>query len=116
VSEEERRLSRAYEAFNARDIDAALALTRPDVDWQNGMEGGREHGHEAVRVYWTRQFGLIDSHIDPVRFSSDEAGRTVVDVHQIVRDLQGELLSEGDVQHVFTFRDGKIARMDIREP
>ena len=43
-------------------------------------------------------------------------GRIVVDVHQIVRDLQGELLSEGDVQHVFTIRDGKIARMDIREP
>ena len=38
----------------------------PDVDWPNGMEGGREHGHAAVRDYWTRQFGLIDSHVEPL--------------------------------------------------
>jgi ketosteroid isomerase-like protein len=51
LSEEERLLRRAYAAFNARDIDAALALMHPDVDWPNGMEGGREVGHEAVRTY-----------------------------------------------------------------
>ncbi len=110
----ERLLRRAYAAFNARDIDGALALTRPDVDWPNGMEGGRELGHDAVRAYWTRQFGLIDSHVEPVGFSEDDQGRIVVDVDQVVRDLDGELLSEQRVQHVYTLRDGLIARMDIR--
>ena len=52
----EELLRRAYAAFNARDIDGALALMHPDVDWPNGMEGGREHGHDAVRAYWERQF------------------------------------------------------------
>jgi hypothetical protein len=112
---EERLLRRAYEAFNARDIDGALALAKPDVDWPNGMEGGREHGHAAVRAYWTRQFGMIDSHVEPVGFSTDEGGRIVVDVHQVVRDLEGNLVSEGDVQHVYTLEDGLIARMDIHE-
>jgi hypothetical protein len=110
----EQLLRRAYEAFNARDIDGALALMHPDVDWPNGMEGGRELGHDAVRAYWTRQFGLIDSHVEPVGFGEDEEGRIVVDVDQVVRDLDGALLSEQRVQHVYTLRDGLIERMDIR--
>jgi hypothetical protein len=115
VTDEERLLRRAYDAFNARDIDAALACAHTDVDWPNGMEGGREHGHSAVRDYWTRQFGLIDSHVEPLRFTPDDEGRIVVDVHQVVRDLDGNLVSEQDVQHVYTLRDGLIERMDIRE-
>jgi hypothetical protein len=113
-ADEERLLRRAYEAFNARDIDGALALMHPDVDWPNGMEGGREVGHGAVRAYWTRQFELIASRVDPTAFSTDEEGRVVVDVHQVVRDPEGELISEGEVQHVYTFRDGLVERMDIR--
>jgi hypothetical protein len=107
-------LRRAYAAFNARDIDRALAVMHRDVDWPNGMEGGRELGHDAVRAYWTRQFGLIDSHVDPVGFSDDDQGRVVVDVHQVVRDLDGALLSEQRVEHVYTLREGLIARMEIR--
>jgi hypothetical protein len=38
----------------------------------------------------------------------------VVDVDQVVRDLDGELLSEQRVQHVYTLRDGLIVQMDIR--
>jgi hypothetical protein len=110
---EEQLLRRAYDAFNARDIDGALALMHPDVDWPNGMEGGREHGHEAVRAYWTRQFGLIDSHVEPVGFERDDQGRIVVDVHQVVRDLEGSVLSDGRVRHVYTLRDGLVSRMDI---
>jgi ketosteroid isomerase-like protein len=106
-------LRRAYAAFNARNIDRALAVMHPDVDWPNGMEGGRELGHDAVRDYWTRQFGLIDSHVEPESFE-DVDGKIVVEVHQVVRDVNGALLSDQQVEHVYTLRDGLIARMDIR--
>jgi hypothetical protein len=115
LTEEERLLRRAYEAFNARDIDGALALMHPDVDWPNGMEGGRERGHAAVRAYWTRQFGMIDSHVEPDRFEVDGEGRIVVDVLQIVRDLEGAVLSDSRVRHIYSFRDGLVARMAIEE-
>jgi ketosteroid isomerase-like protein len=107
-------IRRAYEAFNARDIDAALELMHPDVDWPNGMEGGRELGRDAVRAYWTRQFGLIDSHVEPIGVTEDYEGRLVVDVHQVVRDLDGAVISDQRVEHVYTLRDGLISRMDIR--
>jgi hypothetical protein len=116
VTDNERLLRRAYELFNARDIDGALALMHSDVDWPNGMEGGRERGHAAVRDYWTRQFGIIDSHVDPIGFEEDDEGRVVVDVHQVVRDTTGKLLSEGNVQHVYTIRGGLVERMDIESP
>jgi ketosteroid isomerase-like protein len=115
LTEEERLLRRAYNAFNARDIEGALELMHPDVDWPNGMEGGRERGHAAVRAYWTRQFGLIDSHVEPGGFEEDEDGRLVVEVRQVVRDIEGAVLSDGRVRHAYTFRDGLVARMDIEE-
>jgi hypothetical protein len=34
-------LAHTYAAFNGRDIDAVLAVMHPEVDWPNGMEGGR---------------------------------------------------------------------------
>jgi ketosteroid isomerase-like protein len=110
----EQLLRRAYEAFNARDLDGALALMHPDVDWPNGMEGGREVGHDAVRAYWTLQWQLIDPKVEPESFAENEHGRVVVAVHQVVRDLDGGVVAEQRVEHVYTLRDGLIERMDIR--
>lgn len=108
-------LQRAYATFNARDIDGALATMGPDVVWPNGMEGGTVHGHEGVRAYWTRQWGMIDPHVEPKTFDVDSAGRIIVGVHQVVRDLSGKLLVDRMVQHVYTLKDGLIQNMDIRE-
>jgi ketosteroid isomerase-like protein len=115
MSSNRQLLLAAYQAFNARDIDTILAMMRPDVDWPNGMEGGREHGRDNVRQYWTRQWGILDPHVEPVTIEDDETGRSVVRVHQVVHDLAGNLLADHFVEHVFTIRDGLIDRMDIRE-
>ena len=113
MAEHDDLLRRAYEAFNARDIDSALVLMHPDVDWPNGMEGGRVLGRAAVREYWTRQFQVIDSRVEPEGFTTDADGRVAVDVHHVVHDAAGELLSDGHVKHVYTVRDGLIERMEI---
>jgi hypothetical protein len=113
VVEHEAVLRRAYRAFNARDVDAAVALMDPDVDWANGFEGGRVLGRDAVREYWARQFESIDPTVEPQRFDVDADGRIVVEVHQVVRDKDGELLADQVVEHIYTVRDGLIARMDI---
>ena len=108
-------INRAYEAFNARDIDGALATMKPDVDWPNGMEGGRVNGYDAVRAYWTRQWSTLDPRVEPKTFEPDSAGRIVVGVHQVVREISGKLLLDRMVEHVYTLKDGLIHRMDIRE-
>jgi hypothetical protein len=108
-------LKRAYGAFNARDLDGALATMKTDVIWPNGMEGGVVHGHEGVRAYWTRQWGMINPHVDPESFSQDEAGRVIVSVHQVVRDLSGNVLFDRMVEHIYTLKDGLIQSMEIRK-
>jgi len=108
-------LKKAYGAFNARDIDGALATMRHDVEWPNGMEGGTVHGHDGVRAYWTRQWGMIDPHVDPETFDLDSSENVVVGVHQVVRDLSGKLLSDRMVEHVYSLKDGLIQSMTIRE-
>ena len=44
ADEREELLRGAYDAFNARDIERALVLMHRNVDWPNGMEGGRVQG------------------------------------------------------------------------
>ncbi len=108
-------LTLVYEKFNAREIDAVLARMDPHVDWPNGMEGGRVHGRDGLREYWLRQWSLLDPRVVPTRLTDDEKGRTVVDVHQVVRDLSGKILVDQMVQHIYTIQDGLIRRMDICE-
>ncbi len=115
ISKERDLLIFVYESFNRRDIDSILNVMHPEVEWPNGMEGGWVHGREGVRAYWTRQWGMVDPHVDPVLFEADDSGRIVVDVHQRVRDLAGAVLLDRMVQHVYLIKDGLIQRMDIRE-
>lgn len=109
-------LKEAYAAFNRRDIDGVVALMIAGVDWPNGMEGGRVHGREEVRAYWTRQWAVVDPHVEPVRIVERDSGDTAVEVHQVVRDLAGKILADQMVLHVYRIREGLIERMDIRDP
>jgi hypothetical protein len=44
-----------------------------------------------------------------------EAGKTDVRVHQRVRSLKGDVLSDTDLWHLYTIANGLIERMDIKE-
>src|SRR4028118_1146407 len=103
----------AYAAFNARDIDAALALMTPDVAWPKAFKGGFVHGSEEVRAYWTEQWSEINPHVEPVSFYSEEAGRILVDVHQVVRDLSGAVLADEHVGLRFTLEHSLIQAMEV---
>ena len=109
-------LRRTYRAFNARDVDTVLAVMHTDVDWPNAFEGGRVRGRELVRAYWARQFDQINPEVTPVAFAARDDGRVAVEVHQVVRSLDGEVISEGPVVHVYLFVDGLVQRMDVAEP
>ena len=113
MKEERELLQGAYRDFNARRLEAVLTRMQPDVVWPNGMEGGYVYGHEGVRNYWTRQWAILDPHVEPIEITRDESGRFVVEVHQVVRNPEGKLLSDAMVRHLYTIRDSLIARMDI---
>jgi hypothetical protein len=108
-------IAQAYSAFNDRDIDGALALMSENVSWPKASEGGRVVGKEEIRSYWTRQWKEFDPHVEPLQVIDREGGIAEVKVHQLVKSLGGEVLSDSEVWHVYTIANGLIERMDIKE-
>jgi hypothetical protein len=113
MADERDLLRHAYRDFNARNIDAVLTSMHPAVEWANGMEGGHVHGKDAVRAYWTRQFGMLDPQVEPIHIERNDRGEFVVEVHQVVRDLKGNLLIDTIVYHIYRIHNGLIEGMDI---
>jgi len=108
-------LKRVYDLFNARDMEAVLAAMHEDVIWANGFEGGHVHGRNGVRSYWRNQWATINPHVEPLTFACGPEGEVAVEVHQVVLDLQGNLLADQMVGHVFRIENGLIKRFDIRD-
>jgi hypothetical protein len=83
------------------------------VNWPKASEGGRVVGKEEIRAYWTRQWGEFDGRVEPLAITEEDGGKVRVRVHQLVKSLQGDVLSDGEVIHVFTMNAGLIAAMDL---
>lgn len=104
-----------YQAFNGRAVDTVLAVLSPQVEWANGWEGGFVSGRAAVADYWDRQWQELDPTVTPVSVRA-VGQRYLVRVHQVVRDMRGQLAHEATVEHVYTFDDsGLITRMEIHD-
>jgi hypothetical protein len=108
-------IAQAYSAFNHRGIDSALALMSENVSWPKASEGGRVVGKEEIRSYWTRQWKEFDPHVEPLEVIDREDRVTDVKVHQVVKSIGGDFLSDTVVWHVYTIASGLIERMDIKE-
>jgi hypothetical protein len=106
-------IKKAYSAFNERDIEKALSTMRPNVQWSKAWEGGYISGHAEIKEYWTRQWKEINPNVEPVGFTERQDGSLEVEVHQKVKDLQGNSMFDGTVKHIYTFEDGLIKTMDI---
>ncbi|MDR3612025.1 MAG: nuclear transport factor 2 family protein [Candidatus Obscuribacterales bacterium] len=108
-------IAQAYAAFNHRDIDTALALMSENVSWPKASEGRRVVGKEEIRSYWTRQWQEFDPLVEPLEIIEQENGITNVRVHQLVKSLDGDVLSDTEVWHAYKIANGLIERMDIAE-
>jgi len=109
----EELLQNLYDAFNRREIETVLSTMKENVKWANGMEGGFVYGRDNVRQYWRKQFETFKPQLTPLKFETDEKGRNVVSVHQIVRDLDGNVLLDKTVEQIFTIEEGLITTFEI---
>jgi hypothetical protein len=108
-------ISEAYSAFNKRDVDGTLALMSENVNWPRASEGGRVVGKQEIREYWTRQWADFDPHLEVLKVIDRDNGKTEVQVHQLVKDRKGGILSDTVLWHVYTIQNSLIERMDILE-
>ena len=104
-------LTRAYAAYNAQDVEGLLAKVSDDVDWPDGER--RLHGKEQLRSYWAEQWTRMRTHDEPVGFTELDDGRVAVGVSQVVRSLDGTVISRHQVVHKHRVEGDLIARLDI---
>lgn len=76
---------------------------------------GRVIGHDAVRAYWLRQWEQINPMVEPLEIRTMANGQIKVRVHQLVCDLEGNEIFDGQVLHVYRLADGLVTRMEIAE-
>ena len=115
MSSNQQFLQDLYEAFNNGELETIISVMHPDVKWANGVEGGFVYGRDAVRDYWTKQYKVIQVQLEPLKFETDEDNRDVVTAHQIVRDLQGNLLADSTIQQIFAIDNHLISLYEIGE-
>jgi hypothetical protein len=115
MSSNQQFLQNLYDAFNKREIETIISVMHPDVKWANGLEGGFVYGRDAVREYWTNQLKMIQPQLETLKFETDENNRNVVTVHQIIKDLQGNVLADATIQQIFTIENGLISLYEIGE-
>ncbi len=108
-------IEKAYQAFNNREIDILLQIMHPDVKWPKAWEGDYAYGHDEVKAYWQRQWTKINPKVTPVSFAERTSGTIEVEVGQLVKDLEDDILFDGKVKHVYTIEDGLIKLMDIEQ-
>jgi ketosteroid isomerase-like protein len=106
-------LQKLYAAFNEREFETVLSMMESNVTWANGMEGEFVYGRDAVREYWRKQFEATQGQLEPLKYEIDENNRSFVTVHLTVKDLQGNLLVEKTVDHIFTIENGLIGVFEI---
>ena len=85
------------------------------VSWPKASEGGRAFGKQEIRNYWTRQWAEFDPRVDILEVVDGKAGEIEVKVHQLVKNLKGDVLSDTELWHVYTIANGLIDRMDLKE-
>jgi hypothetical protein len=107
-------LKKAYAAFNQRDIEGLFQLMSEDITWPKASEEGRATGKEEIRAYWTRQWSQFNPQVEPIEIHEPKDNKTEVRVHQLVKSLEGETLSDSEVTHTFTITKGLITSMEIK--
>lgn len=91
------------------------AALHPDVDWPEPWSGGRVRGRDAVLAHLAAQRAALAVALTPLRVRDVDGGLAVT-VHQVVRDADGDVLSDTTVLHTLTLVGDLVARLDVGEP
>lgn len=112
MGDHEALLTRLYEAFNRKDIEAVVAYLHPEIDWPNLFGEERLHGRDALRTMWREQFSRINPEATPISFTEQPDGGLKVEIAYVVRTLDGKLFTEELATNIYRFRDGLVLSMD----
>jgi hypothetical protein len=102
-----------FDAMNAQDADAAVALTREDVVIAFGPN--EFQGHEALRELATQVDEQLSGEMTPVEFELESPSSVSVSARRVDRwRSTGEVATEREIQAHFALDDdGAITRVEM---
>jgi hypothetical protein len=112
-SQAEMAIRAFFDAMNAQDADAAVALTREDVVIAFGPN--ELQGHESLRELATQVDEQLSGEMTPIGFEPESPSSVRVSARRIDRwRSTGETATERDVQARFSLdTDGAITRVEF---
>lgn len=111
---------RIYEVLDGDDVEALIELCAPDVEFVNpddAIEPGTRRGHDGVRQYFATFYESFERwEARPLRTVAI-GDRVVVEIAATMHGRGTGLSMDTGIGHIWTIRDGKIARWQwFREP
>jgi ketosteroid isomerase-like protein len=109
--------TRGFEAYNAGDSEAVMALLHPDVELHADSElinGGDYRGHEGFARWnaeWTEAWEEFK--IEPRSVETFGGHAILADTHQVARGAGSGIDVEMDVYWVFELDDDQVVRMHL---
>jgi ketosteroid isomerase-like protein len=102
---------RANDAFNRRDLDAWLALSDPEVEFNTlilELEGSPSYrGHDGVRSWWEKLLGVFPDFSSEIEELRDLGDVTVMRVRQRAHGIESDAPTEQTAWLVTEWRDKK---------
>jgi ketosteroid isomerase-like protein len=120
ATDNEEPVRRFADAINRGDLEAALAICAPQIEFQSvlGISGHAYIGHGGIRKYFEDVSSAWEEwRVEVHRVVAGPEGRVAIEMTMHVRGLgSGAALSEF-AGHVWTVADGKLVRNELhREP
>jgi ketosteroid isomerase-like protein len=113
-------VSEAVDAFNRRDVEAYLAVLRPDVEWDatEGFPGVQDlyRGWAEVRQWWDEFLEAWESFdVEVEQITEGSGGRVFVEINAKGRGRASGVNTELQFLFVFWVADHKVARLKVFE-
>ena len=107
-------LQQAYAAFNRGNIDAAVRILDPGIEWIEPPEfpgGGTYHGVEGAKMYLTQSRASAAEVISEPEQFIPAGNRIVVFVHARVLPKGSNTWQDVRLADVYTFHNGRATKM-----
>jgi ketosteroid isomerase-like protein len=105
-----------YEAFNRGDWSAAFRVAHPDLELKTAdriTNPGTYRGPEEVKRFLEDQFEPFEEVVAEPEEFFDRGDRIAVFVRMRLRPTGSSAVVENRIGHLWTMRDGKVARFEI---
>jgi ketosteroid isomerase-like protein len=108
------------EAITSGDVDAALAVCHPKVEFDSvlGISGRAYHGHDGIRQYFVDvESAWQEWNVEVERISEGRDGRVAIVMTMHARGRESGASIAERTAHIWTLVDGKLAvNRPYREP